>query len=453
MYARLCAVPAVSGASISQLSASQASIELQTTQKSLAQEMKKQMLSHYIVTAQHSKLDIASMPFPVESSTDILLTTQSPSGRFRAIQRTMTIKEKKQRFVEIWERKELKHCFNVTKYHAEFCTDDTFALGQISWSSDESALAYIAEPDTSSTTAVSEEDPDPFKKYAFKEDWGEKFPKRTRTHIVLITLSPDTAANQVKVLDKLDETANQVIFGPGDTSLIFRTVYANVRKYGIVFCPNRPAQLHQLDLTALTDLTQEYQKQVLTLTPADKAARSPRLSPDGQSLFFLQNDLGGPHFGCSRLLRYDFQTRSTSTVIDLIPIQKDGDKSAFPGLYCDTLPGDGWIVNGDGKLIGLVVNTQWRCQKAIVHIDLQTCQVTRVLPNGEDKASYSMLCLSGHWMVVSKGLTNEPQQVLVGKLNAGDISSVTFTELYRPTIDASRNLLHFDLSWLIGMVV
>ena len=421
IYERLSLVPTISSASITKIVENGVCIRLTRTIKSLEEAQKKTILLDMYVANEQTQCQHP----PVEiNASEFGLSTYSPSRKFQACQRIVSAKgeQKSKRFIEIWEGDSLTRVINVTKYHGDFACDETFAnTNGIAWNIDENLIAYVAEPKDE-----LEDEKDPFVKYRFRDDWGEKFGKRTRTVIVTV----DLRDKSVNVLSTLDPTASQVIFGPQNT-LIFRTVYHETRKYGIVYCHNRPSKIFSasLDLSNITCLTR-----------ADESVRSPRLSPDGKYLLYLSNDLGGPHFGCCRLMKYDFETESTSVVIDIVndPLDVPG----FPGLYCENIPCDCWLSLPDGINL-LALTTLWRSRKSIVIVDVEGKKVTRETPLD---GSWSLLSCSSDKLVASVGFPNMPQQLYYGTFKLGS-ETVEWHIIFSSTMNGETRSLLNTIEW------
>jgi hypothetical protein len=84
--------------------------------------------------------------------------------------------------------------------------------------------------------------------FLYKEDWGERMAGRTQTVLVVLqdlhTPSPSIHVLEPELsglmgIPNTEWTLSQPVFGVGET-VVFRCLDAWPRKYGIVYCHNRP---------------------------------------------------------------------------------------------------------------------------------------------------------------------------------------------------------------------
>lgn len=416
IYDLLNRVPVISAANVQAKIGQNFRVEIVQSVKDFKQKAKKNTCTLVDVSIRtqngHSHLDCAHLGFPQESRPEIGLVSYSPSKNLRLIQITLSDNGKKKRFIEIWDKFSLVKSIEVTRDHGDFASDMTFGGGNVDWDSDEKRVLYVAEP------FVDTEKQDNLEKYEFKPTWGEKFPNRSSTVIVMAEFD----SGKVSCLKGLDNTASQPIFGPGN-SVIFRTIYADTRKYGIVYCHNRPAKLFQVkfDFSAL-DLTLTEPVQISKMF---SEARSARISPSKSCLVYLSNAVGGGHFGCSRLMRYDFSSGKESIVVDMV--RKPEDSSSFTGLYCEALPSNCWL--SDDLIL---VNTVHRSSRAIYCINLISGAVERISPRLE---SWTLLDIYGDILLASRSLVNKPGEVLAAKVEQFNMLKIEWKVIYSIKVD------------------
>ncbi|KAJ3022357.1 hypothetical protein HKX48_006391 [Thoreauomyces humboldtii] len=333
------------------------------------------------------------------------LIAQFADGRW-VRQRTVEEKDKKRRFIEVWKSGLVVSSIEVTDVHGEFYSDDTFGSIRLSFS--EKKLVYVAER--------KEADAKTWEKFVYKPDWGEKFAKRAAPSIVVADLDTE----EVLVLPHQENLAlGQVQFGPDDETLIFWGLKTFPRQYGILFCPNRVSGIYQTDLEG-GNLTQ--------LSSPNVAARSPRLDATSRTLFWLENDTGGPHFTCARLMARSLKDGAIRVVL---PEVKKAELNGFPGLFTDRLPTS--CVAGSGDAQWIFSSTTWRSRKSIIAINVKSGAVMDLAPTKET-GSWSFLALNGDWIVGTRSAPETPHAVYIGKLQlSSDAARAEFHVAHAPS--------------------
>ena len=213
--------------------------------------------------------------------------------------------------------------------------DSTFA--SVEWSHGEDSVLYVAEakrpptkslfeafPPSGSPAASNSQSLD--SPYAYAPHWGECMRDRRHTVLALYSL----AARRVRLLVDLSDanafsnsnsasscapecpdpvpdrvlrcvpdvavgcaaSVGQALFAPRDTGVVF-VAWAEWPRLGVAYEFNRASALYYVHLRDL---------RVRRLGSHDApCVRSPRFSPDGRTLVWLENLLlNGPHMQCSR---------------------------------------------------------------------------------------------------------------------------------------------------------
>ncbi|NXG76872.1 ACPH enzyme, partial [Baryphthengus martii] len=397
---------------------------------------------------------------------DELLSRESPSGALKAVLRKVPgkEKEKEKQFLEIWDQNRKVKSIDLTALdkHGSVYDDDQF--GCLAWSHSETHLLYVAEkkrPKVESffqskapELGTSDEDTGHPKKedaplkvgspcpgagrgqwgsrgsdgtvlqgeqFVYHEDWGETL--STRSVPVLCIL--DIEGNSISVLEGVPEhlSPGQAFWSPGDTGVVFVGWWHEPLRLGLRHCTNRRSALFYVDLTG---------GRCELLSEDTKAVWSPRLSPDCCRIVYLENEALGPHQQCSRLCMYDWCTKQTSTVLEVVPRQAWGEYSpggggmghrgvlsttalilgAFPGIYCGALPGLCWAADSRR----LVLDTAQRSQQDVFVVDTVTGTATSltagecqagdragegVVPAGLTPSSASSDAPQGSWSVLT----------------------------------------------------
>uniref|UniRef100_A0A673V9A8 Acylamino-acid-releasing enzyme n=1 Tax=Suricata suricatta TaxID=37032 RepID=A0A673V9A8_SURSU len=278
-----------------------------------------------------------------------LLSRDSPSGAMKAVLRKTggTGPGEEKQFLEVWEKNRKLKSFNLSllEKHGLVYEDDCF--GCLSWSHSETHLLYVAEkkrPKAESffhtkaldITGSDDEMTRPKKpdkaikgdQFVFYEDWGENMASKSTPVLCVL----DIESGNISVLEGVPESVSpgQAFWAPGDTGVVFVGWWHEPFRLGIRFCTNRRSALYYVDLTG---------GQCELLSDDTLAVSSPRLSPDQCRVVYLQYPSLIPHHQCSQLCLYDWYTRVTSVVVDVVPRQLGEN---FSGIYCSLLPLGCW---------------------------------------------------------------------------------------------------------------
>lgn len=196
--------------------------------------------------------------------------------------------------------------------------------------------------------------------HEFKLDWGEQNSGKCKS--VLCVLEVETG--DVKVLDTIPDHVfpGQAVWGPSDNEIVFTGWNTEPFKLGVIYCPIRDSSIYCLNLESgsLKKLSEE-----------GRSARNPCFNLDYSKLVYLDNEIGGPHIQCSRLMMYTLKNQKLSTVIDIVRNPTGDD---FPGVFALNFPDRCWAV--DNKR--LVMNTGWRSSLAAIVVNTETKSVTRM---------------------------------------------------------------------------
>jgi acylaminoacyl-peptidase len=397
-------------------------IALQHSQRNLPANAQRKFLTNFSLNEavlEHGEAD-TSLPLDLR---DALVVSPSPSGKRMLIVRPAGNGNKETSgILEIWDRSRvLQEIYIPASLHGSIYNDGWFGSSAC-WSPDESRLAYVAEMPVLSKTPEfggAQKGPDGKKVEGagpkgwrgigeFQEDWGElNTGKRAPTLFVL-----ELSSGQVAEVQGLPENSSvgQPQWSPDGNALVFvawEHTASNFPEFpqrlGIVFCFNRPCALHAVAWPQPAE--RGAAPPAVRLVPASlQSSFSPRFSPDGKNLVILSQAAAvesGAHAATPALLSLPWQdvapaiaaSNTTSTaplpqprrVVDVVWNPSDID--AFPGLYCNVLPEQPFV--GTSKT--LVTTVQWRSNFAVVAIDIESGQVTRISPN--NGSSWSLLAV------------------------------------------------------------
>ncbi|RMC00063.1 hypothetical protein DUI87_23473 [Hirundo rustica rustica] len=247
-----------------------------------------------------------------------LLSQDSPTGQRRAVLKRCP--RQGHELLEVWDSGGCSHSVDLTALgkHGDVYTEGPFAC--LAWSHSETRLLYVAEKSRpkreppcpwdvpgAAWPAAEDEDEETSmpgatghgadqivpqgKQFVYHEDWGEAL--STRSEPVLCVL--DLEGLSLSVLEGVPEhlSPGQALWSPDDHGVVFVGWWNTPFRLGLNACSNRRSGIFHLDLASgCCEL----------LSAENASVCSPRLSPDGQRLLYLEGVVGGPHRQCLRLL-------------------------------------------------------------------------------------------------------------------------------------------------------
>ncbi|XP_060787677.1 acylamino-acid-releasing enzyme isoform X2 [Neoarius graeffei] len=360
-----------------------------------------------------------------------LLSQDSPSGEMKAVLRECSIKGEEKQFLEIWHKNSKIKSLNLTalKKHGKVYEDEQF--GCLVWSHSETHLLYVAEKkrpkaesyfqsesessllgDDEVIKAEKKEDTVKGNQFVYYEDWGENLVSKSTPVLCIL----DIEGNNVSVLEGVpdDISPGQAFWAPNDTGVVFVGWPHEPFRLGLKSCPNRRSSLFYVDLTGGK----------CEQLSGSGAIFSPRLSPDHCRIVYFECDVYGPHQQCSKLCMYDWYTKKTSLVVDVVKrVREDG----FTGIYSSMLPHQCWSADSQRVLL----SSPQRSREDILVVDISTGQVTS-LTSKSDMGSWRLLTIQKNMMVVSCSSPNCPPSLRVGFLPASgseeEVSWVTLED-------------------------
>ncbi|XP_008316496.1 acylamino-acid-releasing enzyme [Cynoglossus semilaevis] len=373
-----------------------------------------------------------------------ILSKDSPSGEMKAVVRDWKKQDKENQFLEIWSKNIKVKSVDLTalKKHGKVYDDDQF--GCLVWSHSETHLLYVAErkrpmaesffqtvsPELSS--AADDEDTMRLEKketvkgeqFAYREDWGEGMDGKNSPVLCVLDIEGDN----VSVLEGVPEdiSPGQAFWAPGDTGVVFVGWWHEPFRLGLRHCPNRRSSLFYVDLT---------RGKCEQLSSGTSAVFSPRLSPDQCRIVYLECSVYGPHLQCSKLCMYDWYTKKTSIVVDVV--QTPGE-DGFTGVYGVLLSPKCWSADSQRVILAC----PQRSRRDLLMVDMSTGTVSSLTSKG-DVGSWGPLNIERDLMVVSYSSPNHPPTLRVGFLPARDSEE----EVTWVTLEDSQPLP--EISWEI----
>ncbi|KAM4721066.1 acylamino-acid-releasing enzyme [Rhinophrynus dorsalis] len=361
-----------------------------------------------------------------------LLSRESPSGALKAVLReTKNSKGEDTQFLEVWDKNRKVKSINLTALdkHGKVYEDEQF--GCLSWSHSESHLLYIAErkrPKTESffqataselSPGTSEEEEEegrgkPLKgdQFVLHEDWGEGLVNKSVPALCVL----DIESGNISVLEGIPDhvSPGQAFWSPDDTGIVFVGWWHSPFRLGLKHCPNRRSALFFVDLTG---------GKCEMLSSDTMSVFSPRLSPDKCRIIYLQCDVFGPHQQCCQLVMYDWYTKVTSVVVDVVRRCTNGE---FAGIYTSLLALYCW--SADSQRV--ILDTVQRSQESLYVIDTMSGNVTPLLSKGSSRGSWKLMAIYRDFLVVSFSSPSCPPTLKVGFLPpAGQEGEMTWVPL------------------------
>uniref|UniRef100_I3K3E5 Acylamino-acid-releasing enzyme n=1 Tax=Oreochromis niloticus TaxID=8128 RepID=I3K3E5_ORENI len=344
-----------------------------------------------------------------------VLSKDSPSGEMKAVVRECTVQGKDKQFLEIWSKNIKVKSIDLTalKKHGKVYEDDQF--GCLVWSHSETHLLYVAErkrptaesffqsPELSSigdedeTLTAEKKEAVKGEQFVFHEDWGETLVSKSCPVLCVL----DIEGSNVSVLEGVPEdiSPGQAFWAPGDTGVVFVGWWHEPFRLGLKYCPNRRSSLFYVDLTG---------GKCEQLSSGTSAVCSPRLSPDQCRIVYLECSVYGPHMQCNRLCMYDWYTKKTSVVVDVV---KRPGEDGFTGIYSCQLSPQCW--SADSQRV--IISCPQRSLKDLLMVDISTGSITSLTPKSE-VGNWCLLNIERDLMVVSCSSPNSPPNLRVGFL-------------------------------------
>ncbi|XP_043692144.1 acylamino-acid-releasing enzyme-like isoform X1 [Telopea speciosissima] len=457
----------------------------------LANKRRKHMLSAHISQESNHSVSFQWTPFPVEM-TGVSTTVPSPSGLKLLVVRNQENGSPTQ--FEIWDSSQLRKEVHVPQsVHGSVYTDGWFE--GISWNSDETQIAYVAEEPSCSKPMFdgfgykkgdsTDKDCGSWKGQGdWAEDWGETYPGKRQPALFVINVN----SGDVRAVQGIEKSLSvgQVVWAPSTSGLEQYLVFVGwssesgpqkiARKLGIKYCYNRPCSLYAVrspfheeepDKLPLKG-NESNSSAMVNLTESISSAFFPRFSPDGKSLVFLSAKSSvdsGAHSATDSLHRIDWPTDgkpcSSAAIVDVVPVVVSAEDGCFPGLYCSSFLAKPWLSDG----FTMILSSIWRSIQVILSINVLSGEISRISPI-DSSHSWIVLALDGDNILAVSSSPIDPPQIKYGSptkkeehasgtwvwMNVSSplsrysekvlslLSSLQFSIMQIPVRDASNNL-------------
>ncbi|KAL1021386.1 hypothetical protein UPYG_G00012630 [Umbra pygmaea] len=347
-----------------------------------------------------------------------LLSSYSPSGDLKAVVRETSSHCAGNLYLEVWSKYGIQKVLDLTALNKHGRVYEDGQFGVLSWSVCESRVLYVAERKrlpAESSAPVSSPSASGSSPYTagkdtnvFTEDWGEGLTSKS----IPVLCVADVAKGTVTVLQGVPShvSPGQALWAHDGNRVFFVGWWHEPFRLGLRFCSNRRSALFSLDLKGNCEC----------LSGDTHSVSSPRLSPDGRFLVYLQGQVFGPHNQCLTMQQYDLEKRNISVLVDLVKRPKKGE---FAGLY-EALPPHCWAADSQ-RVVFSSARRNWR---DLFVVDRNTRRITR-LSEPEIHGSWKLLTIQNDLMVVHCSHLNEVPHLMVAFLPLAGLKTLLSWEL------------------------
>ncbi|XP_053377651.1 acylamino-acid-releasing enzyme-like [Mercenaria mercenaria] len=404
-------------------------------QRDLERAEKVKFSKTYCVDVQENqKFKVVYRSSPQELNNE-LWNKESKSGKYRAIVRKVLDKKKEEKqYLEIWNGSTKLENFDVlaSEKHGKIYDNDGY-FGCLEWTAQEDRLMYTAEKKYKKAVSYfakpsedkeTQDKTEPGEEYVYREEWGEGLVGKHQSVLCILTI----ATGDIEVVDSTPENVciGQAKWLPEDSGVVFTGWQHEPYRLGLIYCPIRKSTIFHLNLET---------KQCEKMSVEGLSSRCSRISLDGSTMIFLQNNSGGPHKQCSALIKYDLKSKISSTLVEKVKYAAGED---FPGVYTVGLPDTCWSSDS----VRVVINSMWRSRDVILVINASTKTVTR-LPAYSD-CCMTALCIDRDIIVAECSSPTRPNFLVIGCLPAAGKES----EIKWITLDDSPTQIE-NISWKV----
>ncbi|KAG7210903.1 hypothetical protein KM043_016281 [Ampulex compressa] len=407
LYRSVYGYPSLTDARVLNINDAGLYIQSLWTQRNLERKTNQRFLQTCLLDAE---LKPTLESFPVDVTNEQMHAT-TLDEQYRAILRQVTIDNAQKQFIEIWDRQRLIKNYDLSamEIHGDVYTDNEFSCFE--WSSDNSKILYIAEKklpksepfykqksvkkdkenNGGNETTVGNE-------HIYKPDWGEQLVGKHRPVVAVLDIALDTIEILSGIPDEL--SPGQALWTKDGLGVVGVARKHEPRHLGLVACTNRLSWIFYLK-------NGEYQK----LSNDGCAVLTPRFSPDGKHLVWLEREVGGVHHNAHRLMYLDFESedKEVQVVVNIIETDAVTDNGKkFHGLYGRLRPRC-W--SNDSRYVILSTPQQHNICSYIV--DIKTKRIIEIL---NEEGSLSVLDIKNNIVTFLKTSLLSLPTLYVGKL-------------------------------------
>ncbi|CAH0380728.1 unnamed protein product [Bemisia tabaci] len=359
---------------------------------------------------------ISTLPVDVSS---VVLSSISKSEKLKAVVQEITAENSSKKYVlEIWRTHQLWRSFDLTALdvHGDIYYDRNF--GCLEWSPCEKKLLFVAEakkpkaePFFKSKSGSKESEskpgePKPLKgeEYVYREEWGEQLVGKHQSCLVVC----DIESESISVCPGVppEYCPGSAVWSP-EGHIVGVCVQSTPRRLGLVYCSNRPSFIFQLTLDGSFKI----------ISNKKMSAMSPRFSPDGKILVYLERVPTGAHRACMQIIKYHWPSGNSEVIFDIVSHQKTiCNNNVFYGVFCDSLPKR--CFSKDSKYV--VFSTEQKFQVSSYILDIESGSLNQLVLN--EKGSVQVLDVDEDLVVCAKSSFAVPFSLIVSHLSFDGIT-------------------------------
>uniref|UniRef100_A0A1E1X5B5 Acylamino-acid-releasing enzyme n=1 Tax=Amblyomma aureolatum TaxID=187763 RepID=A0A1E1X5B5_9ACAR len=349
------------------------------------------------------RLSFLAVGHPQDCSAEVL-TAFSQSGAYKAVLRKVTKNGETKQMMEFWDQNMRLDSVDLEAVGAHGKVHKSGTFSCFSWSNSENQVLYVAEKKQPKRapyfSRMEKEDVEKGTQFLYRDSWGESH--QDYCHPMLCTINVYSSA--INVLENVPENVSpgQAVWAPEDAGILYVGWETSPWKLGVVYCNNRRSRLYYYEFETDTNVT---------IGETNKSIYSPRFSPDGNTLVYLQAEVGGPHFQACQLVKCNWETKQAVIVVDRVntPIGNE-----FPGLYLNTLPNNCFSADGNS----VVLSSAWHSKWEVIGISLTYGEVAK-LSKDETVGCWQVLTVKENYIVACLSALNSTPHVVVGTLTPG----------------------------------
>ncbi|KAG0416183.1 hypothetical protein HPB47_006640 [Ixodes persulcatus] len=331
-----------------------------------------------------------------------VLSAVSHSGIYKAVLRKVHKKGEQKQFFEFWDQNMKLDSVDLEGVGAHGKVHENGTFSSFCWSNSENQVLYVAEkkqPKRGSYFSRNEkEEVERGTEFLYKDSWGEEH----KGFCVPTLCTINVYSSSINIMDNLPDgiSPGQAIWAPEDTGIVFVGWDGNPWKLGLAFCNNRRSQLYYYEFEL---------DSYIAIGDTNKSIYSPRFSPDGSTLVYLQAEVGGPHFQSCQLVKCNWETKQTVIVVDRVnsPVGNE-----FPGLYLRSLPHNCFI----SDLSTVILSSCWHSKWEVIGVNTANGDLLK-LSRDETVGYWQVLTVKENFIVASLSALNSTPHIVVGMLS------------------------------------
>ncbi|XP_043269367.1 acylamino-acid-releasing enzyme-like isoform X2 [Venturia canescens] len=437
IYKSVAQNPALISARITWVNESGITVQSTWSQRNLERRISQKFSREHILKPD---LQVANELFPVDVSTE-LASALFEDGQKKAILRSGIVDNVTKQFIEIWDRQRLVKNYDLSALdvHGDVYTDSEF--GSFEWSPDATKLLYVAEKKLPKCEPFYKQKPLDKKEkkeedevsrgneYVFKPHWGEQLVGKHRPVVVVLNTNDDTLTVQTGIAENL--SPGQVIWTPEGDGIVGVAWMHEPRYLGLMHCSNRESWIFLLK-------NGDYRN----LSDNGCAVRSPRFSPDGKHLIWLERESGGPHHNAHRLmhLKWTPELGKSEILVDIVRNNKTinfGKK--FYGLFNRGFPKRCW--SSDSSY--LFFSTPQRLVVRSYALNIEKKILTEI---ENDLKTLSILDVHNNILLFMETSVIEPSELMIGRFDESSVHSISRNSITRRNpIEGFANFMYDPL--------